>query len=91
MSLPKIHPALREAIAHHSKYTSDPEEALLCARSDAYHDHPSHPSTCEAYAEHYDGRRCPCEEYEPGVTEEPMPVTCVVCGMVGHHYSICRS
>ena len=70
-----IHPALRDAFDHHSRYTTDPDEALLCARSDAYHDHPSHPTTCRAYAEHHDGRRCPCEVYEP----EPEPKLCQAC------------
>lgn len=37
------------------------EEAELIARSDAYHDHPSNPSSCQAYTEFYDGRSCPCE------------------------------
>ena len=36
----------------------------MSRRQDAYHDHPSHPSTCLAYREHY-GRRCPCEDYQP--------------------------
>ena len=46
----------------------DPEEAALVAASDAYHDHPAHPTDCEAYREHAEamGRnnnRCPCESY----------------------------
>ena len=60
-----MHPALAPAFAHPIRYTSDPDEALLCARSDAYHAPPSHPTTCQAYAEHHDGRRCPCESYRP--------------------------
>jgi hypothetical protein len=29
--------------------------------SEAYHDHPSNPSSCQAYEEHYE-QRCPCED-----------------------------
>ena len=45
--------------------------ALLAARSDEFHDHPSRPETCELYEEHY-GRRCPCES---------MPTTCESVGV----------
>jgi hypothetical protein len=45
----------------------DPEEKAREAASNAYHDHPSHPSDCAAYEEHAKamGRnsvRCPCED-----------------------------
>jgi hypothetical protein len=40
------------------------EERDLNARSEAYHAHPSHPSSCLAYDEYCNGsRRCPCENY----------------------------
>ena len=38
-------------------------EALLAARSAAYHDHPSHTTSCEVYRDFY-GSECPCESYE---------------------------
>jgi hypothetical protein len=43
------------------------EEDARARASFAYHDHPSHPSSCEVYAEHAAamGRtstRCPCED-----------------------------
>lgn len=38
------------------------EEDLLAA-SEAYHAHPSHPTTCEVYQAHYK-RPCPCEDYQ---------------------------
>lgn len=31
--------------------------------SEAFHDHPSNPSSCAAYEERY-GRRCPCEQWK---------------------------
>lgn len=39
----------------------------LAKSSERYHAHPSHPSDCEVYREHY-GKRCPCEDWtgEPG-------------------------
>ncbi len=41
----------------------------MSRRQDAYHGHPSHPTTCLAYREHY-GRRCVCEDYQPPVEEQ---------------------
>ena len=38
-------------------------ETDLNTASEAYHAHPSHPSTCEVYQAHYK-RRCPCEDYQ---------------------------
>ena len=43
------------------------QEALLKARSDRFHDHPSNPSSCETFTQHAEnmGRAntsCPCEE-----------------------------
>ena len=38
------------------------DEQTIAKRSRAYHNHPSHPSDCTSYREHY-GRRCPCERY----------------------------
>jgi hypothetical protein len=43
----------------------DPEETA----SNAYHDHPSHPSSCERFREHY-RRECPCEQWWPDETAE---------------------
>jgi hypothetical protein len=34
----------------------------MSRRSDEYHEHPSHPSSCERYIEHYETTTCPCEE-----------------------------
>lgn len=40
------------------------EERETNARSEAYHAHPSHPSTCPAYENNTGHRmRCPCESY----------------------------
>lgn len=52
------------------------EEAARFAASEAYHDHPSNPSSCAAYAEHTgrNERECPCEhawsKYLPGWDED---------------------
>jgi hypothetical protein len=48
-----------------------PEEALdLWDRSsNAYHNHPSNPSSCAMYEEHYK-RRCPCEEAGQGLLNQ---------------------
>ena len=45
----------------------DPEEKAREAASNAYHEHPSHPSDCQTYEEHAiamgrSNTRCPCED-----------------------------
>ena len=41
------------------------QEAQFDRNREAYHAHPSHPSSCLAYTAHYgQHRRCPCESYE---------------------------
>jgi len=46
--------------------TETEELEELDRRSTAYHDHPGHPSDCEAYREHAgNNTRCPCESYSP--------------------------
>jgi len=39
------------------------EEHALNEASELFHNHPSHPSSCEVFREHYN-RPCPCEEYK---------------------------
>jgi hypothetical protein len=37
------------------------EETARVKASEAFHDHPSNPSSCAVYEKHHK-RRCPCEE-----------------------------
>jgi hypothetical protein len=41
----------------------------MTRRQEVFHDHPSHPTTCLAYREHY-GRRCVCMDYQPPGDDE---------------------
>ena len=38
-------------------------EQTLIENSNNFHQHPSHPSSCEIYKEFY-SRKCPCESYD---------------------------
>jgi hypothetical protein len=45
--------------------TDEQEEAARLLASEAYHDHPSHPSDCRVRIEERldpEGSRCPCED-----------------------------
>jgi hypothetical protein len=65
--MPRTTPTEKELEARSAKRRAAnalADDLDMTRRQEAFHDHPSHPTTCLAYREHY-GRRCVCMDYQP--------------------------